>query len=216
MYDIGDFSLKKCFVVGCARSGTSILGELIASHPDVKYIFEAHSTWEMGGLEVNGSHRLTSEYATDEVKSKIRKWFQEQAGKEAFLVEKNPRNILRIIRCGYAWREIVEIGLSDLQNTDHLQIRYEDLLANPAFTAEKIFQYLGLNLHEDVLAFCERISNDTNSSYHAKNQEQWYRQNHRSRMGRWRENLNEQDQETLTGILTPLLSRLGYPVIEDK
>ncbi|GAB4500235.1 MAG: hypothetical protein OHK003_19530 [Anaerolineales bacterium] len=261
--------MKNCFVVGCARSGTSILGELIASHPDVKYIFEAHSTWEMGGLGVNDSHRLTSEYATDEVKSKIRKWFQEQAGNEGLLVEKKPRNILRIpfvreifpeakiihiirdgrdvacsmipgcggeewnhlkpptwrqyfdnykggIRCGYAWREIVEIGLSDLQNTDHLQIRYEDLLANPISTAEKIFQYLGLNFHDNVAAFCERISNDTNFSYHAKNQEQWYRQNHRNRVGRWRENLTEQEQVTLTNILSPLLSRLGYPIFEEE
>lgn len=261
--------MKNCFVVGCARSGTSILGELIASHPDVKYIFEAHSTWEMGGLGVNDSHRLTGEHATDEVTSKIHKWFQEQAGNERFLVEKNPRNILRIpfvrkifpeakiihiirdgrdvacsmipgcggeewnhlkppswrqyfdnykggIRCGYAWREIVEIGLGDLQNTDHLQIRYEDLLANPASTAENIFQYLGLNFHENAAVFCERISNDTNSSYHAKNQEQWYRQDHRNRVGRWRENLTEQEQRTLTNILSPLLSRFDYPIFEEE
>ena len=35
--------MNLAFVVGCARSGTSILGELIASHPEVNYVFEAHS-----------------------------------------------------------------------------------------------------------------------------------------------------------------------------
>ena len=33
------------FLVGCARSGTSILGEAIAEHPQVTYLFEVSSIW---------------------------------------------------------------------------------------------------------------------------------------------------------------------------
>ncbi len=55
-------------IVGCARSGTSILGELIASHPEVKYIFEAHHIWEIAGLGENESHCLLKEHATPDVK----------------------------------------------------------------------------------------------------------------------------------------------------
>ena len=43
---------KKYFIIGCARSATSILGELIQSHPDVKYIFEASSIWETAGAGI--------------------------------------------------------------------------------------------------------------------------------------------------------------------
>src|SRR5512135_1495714 len=84
------------FVVGCARSGTSILGELIASHPSVKYLFEAHSVWESAGLGVEDSHRMLAEQGTPAGKKGIRAWFEAQGGEAAFLVEKNPRNVLRI------------------------------------------------------------------------------------------------------------------------
>ena len=47
-------------IIGCARSGTSILGELVSAHPDVKYIFEAHPIWELAALGENDSHRLSN------------------------------------------------------------------------------------------------------------------------------------------------------------
>ena len=181
----GDKILNIVLLVGCARSGTSILGELIGSHPNVKYVFEAHAIWELGGKGINDSHRLTAERATPLVKNKIRNWFQEQSQNTLTLVEKNPRNILRIPyiheifpeakiihivrdgrdvacsmapgcggeewshlkppswqefyanytgieRCVMAWKQIMEIGLHDLQAVPHLQIRYEDLVMNPA------------------------------------------------------------------------------------
>ena len=100
-----------CFVVGSARSGTSILGELIASHPEVKYIFEAHSIWEIAGAGINDGHRYTADYATDDVKEQIRNWFQEQSQSAAMVVEKNPRNILRVpfIRALFPEAKIIHI-----------------------------------------------------------------------------------------------------------
>jgi hypothetical protein len=89
--------MNVALIIGCARSGTSILGELIASHPDVQYIFEASPIWEWGGYGVNESHRLTAMHATPVIKEKIRNWFQDQAKDDALLlVEKNPRNALRV------------------------------------------------------------------------------------------------------------------------
>lgn len=251
------------FVVGCARSGTSILGELIGSHPGVKYIFEAHSIWELGGTGVNDSHRLTAEEATPGVSEEIRSWFEDQARGSSVLVEKNPRNILRVPyirkifpeakiihivrdgrdvacsmipgcggeqwlhlkppswkeysanysgarRCARAWKEILEIGLKDLEQVSHLQIRYEDLLASPATAADSVFSYMGLDLHPAVRQFYERIANETASPYHAKHQDYWYQNNHAVRVGRWRENLTEEEQKEISTILAPLLIRLGY------
>lgn len=84
------------FAFGCPRSGTSILGELIASHPDVKYVFEANRVWELGGHGPNRSHRLTASAATRSVRRSIRVWFDEELGSHRWLVEKNPRGTLRI------------------------------------------------------------------------------------------------------------------------
>lgn len=83
-------------VMGCARSGTSILGELIASHPAVKYKHEAHAVWDKAGLGENASHRLTEQHATPEVKRLIRKKFAEEQGEAALFVEKCPRSVLRV------------------------------------------------------------------------------------------------------------------------
>ena len=77
------------FVVGAPRSGTSILGELIASHP-------ASAIWEIAGHGASGSHRLTAQHATSQVKRAIRNWFEQQKGEARLLVEKNPRSSVRI------------------------------------------------------------------------------------------------------------------------
>lgn len=250
-------------IVGCARSGTSILGELVAAHPEVKYIFEAHSIWELGGLGENDSHRLTARNATPVVSQQVREWFQAQSEGSPVLLEKNPRNILRVPyvhaifpeariihivrdgrdvacsmvpgcgreewghlkppswrelfknysgveRCARAWKDILEIGLQDLGTIPHMQVRYEDLLANPAAQAARILGYIGLEMHPQVQAFCQRIANDTSSPYHAKNQDSWYENDHRLRIGRWRENLSTQEQASITDLLSPVLARLGY------
>ena len=84
------------FIIGCARSGTSILGELIAAHPDVRYIFEAHHVWEVAGPGEGESDRLTEKDATPSVIKFVRGWFMSQQGSAILTVEKNPRNVLRI------------------------------------------------------------------------------------------------------------------------
>jgi len=83
-------------IMGCARSGTSILGELLASHPEVKYKHEAHAVWDKAGLGENDSHRLTQQHATSQVKRGIRKKFAEEQGKATLFVEKCPRSVLRV------------------------------------------------------------------------------------------------------------------------
>jgi len=86
------------FIIGCARSGTSILGELVAQHPDVSYVFEAHGVWAVAGRGENDSDRLTAAHVTPEVERRVRRRlgrkFEGEAG--SLLVEKNPRGSLRV------------------------------------------------------------------------------------------------------------------------
>lgn len=88
--------MKIALITGCARSGTSILGELAGAHPAVKYIYEAHEVWEIGGAGPDGSHRLTAEAATPEVVGEIRAWFERERGGAEWIIEKCPRNALRV------------------------------------------------------------------------------------------------------------------------
>ena len=250
-------------VFGCARSGTSILGELIAAHPDVKYVFEAHHVWDAGGTDENGSHRLTERHATPEARQSIRQWFADQGAATRLVVEKNPRNVLRIPflrailpearlihlvrdgrdvacsmvpgcggsewhhlkppswneffgraegaeRCAMVWKEVVEIALADLAETPHLQIRYEDVVRTPRAAADAVMRFIGLDTVPPVFDFCGRIQNFTAASYHAQIQTHWWRDDHRERIGRWRENLTAGEQRTIDKLLAPLLRRLGY------
>src|SRR5437899_898479 len=98
-------------IIGCARSGTSILGELISSHPDVKYIFEPHDIWEFAGCGLDGCHRLTAEHATPEVIDRIRDWFRQQQADAPLIVDKTPRNTLRVpfVRAVFPEAKIIHI-----------------------------------------------------------------------------------------------------------
>jgi len=88
--------MNLALILGCARSGTSILGELIGSHPEVKYRHEAHAVWSKAGFGENKSHRLTAPQATPEVTQLIRKRFKLAKGEANFFAEKCPRSVLRI------------------------------------------------------------------------------------------------------------------------
>ncbi len=252
------------FIIGCAKSGTSILGELIASHPDVNYLFEAHQIWEMIGLGENQSHRLTEEHATPDVMKSVRDQFMIQQGSAALTVEKNPRNVLRIpyitrifpeakivhivrggcdvtcsllpgiggtewqhlkpptwkrlmdkepvVRCAMAWRDAMQIALDDLETIPNLMIKYEDLVFSTEETAATVLDYLGLKNHASVKEFCTKIQNSTRDSYHAQSQLTWYRNNHTVRVGRWRQNLNPEQQGIVRKILQETLTRLDYPI----
>jgi Sulfotransferase family len=250
-------------IIGCARSGTSILGELIAAHPDVKYVFEAHPVWQLGGQGVNDAHRLTAEHAVPELRQYVRQWFEQKQGKANLVIEKNPRNVVRVpylraifpeakiihivrdgrdvacsllpgngdvkwlhvrppswqsifsehtgvMRCALGWKDIVRIALDDLAAVPHLQIYYEDLVTRSRETTAKVMDYLGLKLHPNVIEFSQKIQNETDGSYHAQHQVLWYRDNHSSRIGRWRENLDETQKLAVNAALHDILVELGY------
>ena len=90
------------FLVGCARSGTSILGEAIAEHPQVTYLFEVSSIWN-DLVPDRPDHRLSRPDATADVARAIYPALasarDEARGRSAggnLLLEKNPKHVIRI------------------------------------------------------------------------------------------------------------------------
>ena len=88
---------RPTFLLGCARSGTSILGETIAAHPRVAYLFEASQIWNRLVPET-ADHRLTAEAATTDIAPAIyRALADARSGLSGeLLVEKNPKHVIRI------------------------------------------------------------------------------------------------------------------------
>lgn len=95
-----DAPLRVALVFGCPRSGTSILGELIAFHPGTLYSFEARKIWEAKDIPEGDSHRLTEAQATPAAIKRIRSVFREQieasTNPNIIAVEKSPRSTARI------------------------------------------------------------------------------------------------------------------------
>lgn len=106
----------------------------------------------------------------------------------------------------------MQIALDDLETIPHLMFKYEDLVLSPEETVSTILDYLGLKNHVSVTEFCSKIQNATSDSYHAQRQLKWYRNDHTSRVGRWKENFSSEQQQIVGEILRDTLTRLGYPV----
>jgi hypothetical protein len=96
------------FLLGCARSGTSILGEALAEHPRIAYLFEVSRIWN-DLVPPKGDHRLVACDVTSGVAEAIYRALAQKrdelypAGKPAsstagtdVLLEKNPKHVIRI------------------------------------------------------------------------------------------------------------------------
>lgn len=254
--------MKIAFITGSSRSGTSIIGELIAAHPDVNYIYE-EEVWKKLVNEDNGSHVVSPKEVTDQKKKKLRSWMACYKKGNKMIVEKNPRHIARlpllksifpeakiihivrdgrdvacslktglcgktwahvkppkwreiekkytgVVRCAWAYRDIMDVAIKDLTIISHLKVRYEDLVANPEKVAARILRYLDLKPHENVTNFCKNIQNKLEDSYIAKHQTRWATQDHSTRIGRWQENMTEEEQKEVEKILRPVLNHFGY------
>lgn len=257
------------FLVGCARSGTSIFGEAIAAHPRAAYLFEASSIWNTL-VPQRDDHRLTAEDATPEVATAIYEALA-AARRELrgdLLVEKNPKHVIRIpflhalfpqarilhlvrdgrdavaslmfrnrgaewghlripgwrellaryetanhTRCAHQWSYSVSAARRDAAEIPadlYREVRYEDLLTQPAVTFRGVLDFLGLEPDPGVDAFLLKIQDETTGSYHAKKQVRHFVDNHRRRIGRYRENLDEEQLKDVLAVCGELLEELGY------
>ena len=257
------------FIIGCPRSGTSILGEAIAKHPRVAYLFEDASISRVI-QEGRPDHRLGRTDASPELLDAFRRAVLDAASslEGDVLVEKNPRHVIRIpflaaafpgsrfihiirdgrdvtaslmfrnrgprwghveipgwrevlsgqpeanhIRCAIQWRDTVRIARDDardLPDESYTELRYEDLLREPARIVGEALGFLGLELHPDVEAFLPRIQDSTVGSYHARKQVRHYVDDHSRRVGRHTENLTATQLAEVEAVCGPLLRELGY------
>lgn len=88
---------RPIFLIGAARSGTTIIGRTLGSHPDVAYWDEPKYVWRHGDHGAPADVR-SAEEATPAVAAYIRERFAErtrQAGRSRFL-EKTPSNCFRV------------------------------------------------------------------------------------------------------------------------
>ena len=83
------------FIIGCARSGTSIFGELLNSHPDIVYLGEKLQSFWHGFSPTPDHHEQDAEHVTAEIADKARHKMK-ALSKGCIIVDKVPPNALRL------------------------------------------------------------------------------------------------------------------------
>jgi hypothetical protein len=120
------------FIVGCGRSGTTALGELLGTHPDIKYLNEPRNFWRTDprtdvwtGKTPEG--RIDLYDVPDNLREELRKALFKKPGKDQFLVEKTPVNSFRIdyLRALFPKARFVHLLRSGLDVARSIQKRVE-------------------------------------------------------------------------------------------
>jgi Sulfotransferase family len=102
-WNLASHDVSPIFIIGCGRSGTTILGELFSMHPRVSYIYEPYDLWtainpvtDFLQLYSRGEHHCLLDARSATSAAKIRFQRLMSPPPDFTLVEKSPINALRI------------------------------------------------------------------------------------------------------------------------
>lgn len=94
------------FIVGCGRSGTTILGEVLGSHPHVHHLYEPYHLWaaidprtDVTGLfgdGATGRYFLDAADADERARIRFRRLIGSRGSRLQRPLEKTPHNLARI------------------------------------------------------------------------------------------------------------------------
>jgi hypothetical protein len=108
------------------------------------------------------------------------------------------------------WLNEVELQVAFKENHSenvHL-LRYEDLVAQPDIELVKLFEFLVIPFHEDVLQYSHKPS-----FYHqTRENKNTYRKPDINLTKKWQEKLSSRQKDIIETVAGAMLSRLGYPV----
>lgn len=84
-------------IVGAARSGTTVVGKILAGHPSVIYVEEPNVVWRYSNAQLDSDY-IPAALATPPTIKYINRFFQRKlsVGQNRRLVEKTPSNSLRL------------------------------------------------------------------------------------------------------------------------
>jgi len=104
----------------------------------------------------------------------------------------------------YAWQwntviNIINTDKKNLSENDFVEIRYEDFVLEPEKTMGFVFNKFGIPFEQSQINLCKKVQNKMRGSYQAG--ERWTVYNHSTRLGRYKENLTEEEIKKVESIL---------------
>ena len=97
--------VQSAYLIGCGRSGTTVCGEVLKRHPQVKYFFEPYHLWatidptiDVLNLYHIGASRfiLDADRCTPEARRRFNRLLLDRARGKSVMIEKTPFNACRI------------------------------------------------------------------------------------------------------------------------
>ena len=122
-----------------------------------------------------------------------------------------------IMQCARHWQYINETGYLAVKDWAAVA-HYEDLVSDPHQFARQVCDRIGVSAFEHadaVAAWIDKVGNSKSpASYEAKHQVHWSRQDHTTRLERWRENLTPKDVEMVRPVIEAAARLHGYDLPE--
>ena len=116
-------------------------------------------------------------------------------------------------KCAWLWNETINIINKDkkiVPKNDFLEIKYEDLVREPEKTMRNVFEQFDIPFEKHQKELSEKVQDNMQDSYHSKVSEKWTVKNHKKRVGRFRENLNNDELDLVESILGQNNKKYGY------
>ena len=134
--DCAPDDVRTAFVIGCGRSGTTLVGEILGHHADVKYFFEPYHLWATidPTIDVLNRHHvgpckflLDQQHVDAEAKRRFNRLFIDPTHRTGtgLMLEKTPFNAMRIgylegLTSGTKFLHLVRDGIDVSRSIDRL------------------------------------------------------------------------------------------------
>jgi hypothetical protein len=118
-----------------------------------------------------------------------------------------------IERCAYHWAYINTVGFGQVQHLVEIS-HFEPMLVDPVKFTHRICSDIGINLSEcepELAKWYERVQNTNNAKFvEAKTSSFYSRNDHKTRIGRWEENLSQEEVRQVIPIVKEAAANFGY------
>ncbi len=120
-----------------------------------------------------------------------------------------------IERCAHHWNYINSVGFAQVKNAAVIT-RFEDMLANPLEFAQSVGKMIHLDIGDNeqpLRQWAERVQDKPNEKFvEAETSRAYSTQDHSVKVGRWQENLNEEEIQLALPIIQETAQALGYNI----
>ena len=116
-------------------------------------------------------------------------------------------------QCAHHWNYINSVSFSIVENITSL-VKFEDMIADPQVFAERVCEQTGLNkvrYHDEIETWAQRVQNTNNKDFvEAETSREYSTNDHQSRVGRWKENMTEEEVQQVLPIIADTAKKMDY------